>query len=104
MVFWTVQTFELEKKPAGVERGSRPSKTDFVWGFGAAVALWLIVFVARWMYPEWVIDNAHWIAAVLLFVCILIVVWQNSRRAKSEQRRDVRSPASPPPSTNSPST
>ena len=79
MVFWTVQTFELEKKPASVERGSPPSKTDFVWGFGAAVALWLIVFIARWRYPEAVIDNAHWIAAVLLFVCILVVVWQNSR-------------------------
>jgi hypothetical protein len=30
---------------------------------------------------------------VFLFVCILFVVWQNSRRAKSEQSRDVRSPA-----------
>jgi hypothetical protein len=93
MVFWTVQTFELERKPASVERGSRPSKTDFVWGFGAAVALWLVVFIARWIYLERVIDNAHWIAAVFLFVCVLFVVWQNSRRAKSEQPRDVRSPA-----------
>jgi hypothetical protein len=93
MVFWTVQTFELETKPADVQRGSPPSKRDFVWGFGAAVAVWLAVFIARWRYPQAVIDNAHWIAAVLLFVCILFVVWQNSRRAKSEQSRDVRSPA-----------
>jgi hypothetical protein len=93
MVFWTVQTFELETKPAGVQRGSPPSKRDFVWGFGAAVALWLAVFIARWRYPQWVIDNAHWIAAVFLFVCILFVVWQNSRRAKNEQPGDVRSPA-----------
>ena len=39
MVFWTVQTFELETKPASVQRGSPPSKRDLVWGFGAAVAL-----------------------------------------------------------------
>ena len=87
MVFWTVQTFELETKPASVERGSPPSKRDFAWGFGAAVALWLVVFIARWIYLERVIDNAHWIAAVFLFVCVLFVVWQNSRRAKSEQLR-----------------
>jgi hypothetical protein len=93
MVFWVAQTIELETKPAGVERGSPPSKRDFVWGFGAAVALWLIVFIARWRYPQAVIDNAHWIAAVSLFVCILFVVWQNSRRAKSEQPGNVRSPA-----------
>jgi hypothetical protein len=64
-----------------------------VWGFGAAVALWLAVFIARWRYPQWVIDNAHWIAAVSLFFCVLFVVWQNSRRAKKEQPGDVRSPA-----------
>jgi len=91
MVFWTVQTFELETKPAGVQRGSPPSKTEFAWGFGAAVALWLVVFMARWIYLEQVIDNAHWIAAVFLFVCILFVVWQNSRRAKSERSDAVRS-------------
>jgi hypothetical protein len=92
MVFWTVQTFELETKPASVQRGSPPSKRNFVWGFGAAVALWLVVFIARWIYLERVIDNAHWIAAVSLFVCVLFVVWQNSRRAKSEQSDAVRSP------------
>ena len=92
MVFWTVQTFELETKPAGVQRGSPPSKRDLVWGFGAAVALWWAVFIARWRYPQWVIDNAHWIAAVSLFVCVLFVVWQNSRRAKSEQPGNVPSP------------
>jgi hypothetical protein len=92
MVFWTVQTFELETKPASVQRGSPPSKRDFAWGFGAAVALWLVVFIARWIYLERVIDNAHWIAAVFLFVCVLFVVWQNSRRAKSEQSDAVRSP------------
>jgi hypothetical protein len=92
-VFWTVQTFELERSTKRAAVPPPPSKTDFVWGFGAAVALWLAVFIARWRYPQWVIDNAHWIAAVLLFVCILFVVWQNSRRAKSEQPRDERSAA-----------
>jgi hypothetical protein len=92
MVFWTAQTFELETKP-GVQRSSTPSKRDFVWGFGAAVALWLAVFIARWRYPQWLIDNAHWIAAVLLFVCILFVVWQNSRRARRLTLQDLPSAA-----------
>jgi hypothetical protein len=89
MVFWTAQTFELETKPAGVQRSSPPSKRDFVWGFGAAAALWLVLFIARWRYPQAVIDNAHWIAAVLLFVCILFVVWQNSRRAGRLTLQDI---------------
>jgi amino acid transporter len=94
MVFWTVQTFELERsaKADGEQRAFPPSKTDFVWGFGAAVALWLVVLIARWRYPQAVIDNAHWIAAVFLFVCVLFVVWQSSRRAKSKQPAAVRSP------------
>jgi hypothetical protein len=91
MVFWTVQTFELETKPAAVP--PPPSKRDFVWGLGVVAALWLAVFIARLRYLQWVIDNAHWIAAVSLFVCVLFVVWQNSRRAKSKQSGDVRSPA-----------
>jgi hypothetical protein len=85
MVFWTAQTFELETTPAGVQRSSPPSKRDFVWGFGVAVALWLALFIAWLRYRQAVIDNAHWIAAVLLFVCILFVVWQSSRRARSDR-------------------
>jgi hypothetical protein len=93
IAFWVAQTIELETKPAGVQRGSPPSRRDFLWGFGAAVALWCAVLIAWLNYPQAVIDNAHWIAAVLLFVCILFVVWQNSRRARSEQPGNVRSPA-----------
>jgi hypothetical protein len=97
MVFWIVQTFELETTPARVQPSSPPSKRDFVWGFGVAVALWLALFIARWRYPQAVIDNAHWIAAGLLFVCILFVVWQSSRRAEIERAlltlQDIPSPA-----------
>ena len=84
MVFWTVQTFELERstKATGAQRSSPATKTEFVWGFGAAAALWLALVIARWRHPQGVIDNAHWVAAVLLFVCVLFVVWQNSRRAE----------------------
>jgi hypothetical protein len=93
MVFWTVQTFELERSTKPAAAPPPPAKRDLVWGFGVAVGLWLAVFIARWRFLQWVIDNAHWIAAVFLFVCVLFVVWQNSRRAKSEQSGDVRSPA-----------
>ena len=93
MVFWTAQTFELERSTKRAAVPPPPSKRDFVWGFGAAVALWLAVFIARWTSLQWVIENAHWIAAVFLFVCVLFVVWQNSRRVEMEQSGDVRSPA-----------
>lgn len=61
---------------------------SFWWGFGAVLGLWLAVLIARLVSLQWVIDNGHWIAAVLLFVCVLIVAWQNSRRVKEEQSGD----------------
>src|SRR5215216_6877342 len=62
---------------------------SFWWGFGAVLGLWLAVLIARLVSLQWVIDNGHWIAAVLLFVCVLVVAWQNSRRVKEEQSGDV---------------
>jgi hypothetical protein len=61
---------------------------SFWWGFGAVLGLWLAVLIARLVSLQWVIDNGHWIAAVLLFVCVLVVAWQNSRRVKEEQSGD----------------
>jgi hypothetical protein len=95
MAFWTAQTFELERstRPAGMRRRPPPTKKNFWWGFGVALGLWLAVLIARLASLQWVIDNAHYIAAVFLFVCVLVVVWQNSRRVERERSGDVRSPA-----------
>jgi hypothetical protein len=64
------------------------TKRDFWWGFGWALVLWLAVLIARLASLQWVIDNGHWIAAVLLFVCIFVVGVVNARRFKREQSGD----------------
>jgi hypothetical protein len=68
------------------------AKRKFWWGFGAVSVLWLAVLVARLVSLRWVVDNAHWIAAVLLFVCIFVVGVVNARDFKDfkeEQSGDV---------------
>ena len=50
--------------------------------------LWLAVLTARWLSLQWVINNVHWIAAVLLFVCIFTVGVVNARRYKMRQTGD----------------
>ena len=63
-------------------------KRDFWRGFGAVSVLWLAVLTARWLSLQWVINNVHWIAAVLLFGCIFIVGVVNGRRYKMRQTGD----------------
>ena len=63
-------------------------KRDFWRGFGAVSVLWLAVLTARWLSLQWVINNVHWIAAVLLFGCIFIVGVVNGRRYKMTQTGD----------------
>jgi hypothetical protein len=65
------------------------AKRRFWLGFGWALGLWLAVLSARLVSLQWVINNAHWIAAVLLFVCIFVVGVVNARRFKREQSGDV---------------
>jgi hypothetical protein len=58
----------------------------FLWGFGWASGLWLAVGIARAvLFPQWVLTNAHWIAAVLLFVCIFVVGSVNALQVKREE-------------------
>jgi hypothetical protein len=62
------------------------AKRDFWRGFRWASGLWLAVLFARLvLFPEWVITNAHWIAAVLLFVCIFVVGSVNALQVKREK-------------------
>lgn len=69
------------------DRDAKRMKRDFLLGFGVALGLWLAVFILHRRSLQWVIDNGHWIAAVLLFVCVLAVAVANSGRVKSKQSR-----------------
>jgi hypothetical protein len=61
------------------------AKKSFLLGFGVALGLWLAVLIARWVSLDWMIGNGHWIAAVLLFLCIFVVAVANARRVQKEE-------------------
>jgi hypothetical protein len=71
-----------------------PARRKFLWGFGWASALWLAVVIARWASLEWVMTNAHWIAALSLFGCIFVVGSVNALQVKRERSGDF-SPETP---------
>ena len=62
----------------------RDALRDFWWGFGAMSVLWLAVLIARLVSLKWVVNNGHWIAAVLLFICIFIVGAVNAWRVREQ--------------------
>ena len=64
------------------------SAKNFWLGFGVALGLWLAILIARMASLEWVIDNGHWIAAVLLFICIFAVAVANAHRVEKEQSEE----------------
>jgi hypothetical protein len=70
------------------------ARRKFWRGFGWAFGLWLAVLIARWLSLQWVINNAHWMAAVLLFVCIFVVGSVNALQVKREKSGDF-SPEAP---------
>jgi hypothetical protein len=74
-------------------QAGRDAKKNFWRGFGVALGLWLAILIARVVSLQWVIDNGHWIAAVLLFVCIFVVAVANARRVEKEQSGDGSQPA-----------
>jgi hypothetical protein len=71
--------------PQADRDAKKVTRRNFLWGFGVAFGLWLAILIARWVSLEWVIDNGHWIAAVLLFVCIFVVAVANARRVEKEE-------------------
>jgi hypothetical protein len=74
-------------------RAAGDAKKNFLLGFGVALGLWLVILFARLASLQWVIDNGHWIAAVLLFVCIFVVAVANARRVEKERSGDGSQPA-----------
>jgi hypothetical protein len=72
------------------------ARRKFWRGFGWAFGLWLAVLIARWASLQWVIKNAHWIAAVFLFICIFVVGMVNALQVKREQSGDFSRVGQPP--------
>jgi hypothetical protein len=69
----------------GTLKAGGNARRNFILGFGVAVGLWLAILIARWLSLAWLIDNGHWIAAVLLFVSIFVVAVANARRVETER-------------------
>ena len=70
------------------DKDAKKTTRNFLLGFGVALGLWLAILIARLASLQWVIDNGHWIAAVLLFVCVLAVVFANAGRVERKQSSD----------------
>lgn len=76
----------------------RPSSqlNSVVWtGIVAAVVIYVAAAVTFFASTGWFIDNAHFIAAVSLAVCIIAVAVVNAFRRKNEQQPQL-PPAAPP--------
>jgi hypothetical protein len=63
----------------------KTTRKNFLLGFGVALGLWLAVLIARSVSLDWMIGNGHWIATVLLFLCIFVVAVANARRVQKEE-------------------
>ncbi|RPF23110.1 hypothetical protein [Myceligenerans xiligouense] len=60
-----------------------PRRRDLVrgrgWDLWATWAVWAAVAGAHLVWPEAFLDWAHYVAAVLLFLCLIAVAWVNAR-------------------------
>jgi hypothetical protein len=62
----------------------------FSWkAFGVGAAVLVVVGTTFLVSRDWFISNAHWLAAVALFVCIFVVALENARRQKAKQSSDA---------------
>jgi hypothetical protein len=61
----------------------KPRRSALI-GFGTAVAIYLAAVVWFLAWPDGFVQNAHYTAAVLMFSCIVLVVWSTAieRRKK----------------------
>jgi hypothetical protein len=82
VVAWKDHTLKPQADKDAKRKGT---KKNFLLGFGVALGLWLAILIARWVSLEWMIGNGHWIAAVLLFLCIFVVAVANARRVQKEE-------------------
>jgi hypothetical protein len=69
----------------GFARALRTAEKSFWWAFGVALAVWAVAGAALLMSTDSVINNAHYIAALCLVVCIFGVGVVNARRYRDKQ-------------------
>lgn len=68
------------------QEGRRPR--GFWAGFSCACAVWALTALGFLAYPAWFTDNAHYVAAVVLFACIVMVAVVNALRHQKEISED----------------
>lgn len=59
-----------------------PAYKEPAWGFWVAVPILLALAVVFFKSTEWFINHAHYVAAIGLFVCILVVTMENATRGE----------------------
>lgn len=77
--------FTLSRRRSGQSVDRNESKFWSVFGFVAALAVWLAGLVASVWYIDWFIDHAHYLAALGLLLCIFFVAVVNALRYREEQ-------------------
>jgi hypothetical protein len=56
------------------------ARRSYLVGLAVASIVWAAGLLARLLYLQWFVDNAHYLAAAGLFLCILVVAIANARR------------------------
>ena len=57
-------------------------------GLAAALGAWVVLLIAvisLWRGSDWVVDNAHYVAAFSLLLCIFVVAAANAYRRRQEK-------------------
>jgi hypothetical protein len=58
----------------------------FRWGFGLAAAVYLLGIFPFWLFRTWFIRHGHYLAALGLFVCIVVAVVANAVRRRPRRQ------------------
>jgi hypothetical protein len=68
----------------------KPPRLPTVIGYAVSALVWLAAALVFWLARDVFVTNAHYVAAVLMFVCILAVVWINA--LGYQEKTNARSP------------
>lgn len=60
-------------------------RSTFVAGYSLLAGLWLVVAVTFGMARDWFSDNAHFLSAVGLFGCVLVIAVANAFRRRADE-------------------
>jgi multisubunit Na+/H+ antiporter MnhB subunit len=70
---------------------NRPSRAARA-GYAIAAATWIATALVFWLARRTFVDYAHYVAAVLMFVCILAVAWINALEYPKTRAASPRNP------------